>query len=114
MSCGGGEAETTASTSHSCTLYRRWIGDSRSHRTKAEIGAPRRSALNSGKLWTQYPARANASARSCEASTTPWPPLPAITISFIRTPHSRTGTVSSAGDVAIVLLRGRCRHPWRR
>ena len=93
MSCGGGgEAETTASTSHSCTLYRRWIGDSRSHRTKAEIGAPRRSALNSGKLWTQKPLRASASARSCEARTTPWPPLPAITISFIRTPDSGAGT----------------------
>ena len=50
------------------------------------MGAPRRSALNSGKLWTQKPARANVSARICEASTTPSPPRPTISISF--TPES--------------------------
>ena len=53
ISGAGGDGETTTSTSHSRTLYRRWIGASSSQRRKAEIGAPRRSALNSGKLCAQ-------------------------------------------------------------
>ena len=49
----GGAAATVTSTSHSRSLYRRWIGACSSQRKNAEIGAPRRSALNSGKLCTQ-------------------------------------------------------------
>ena len=75
------------------------------------MGAPRRSAVNSGKLCTKNPARAKVSARICDASTTPSPPRPASSISFMSTSVSaralRHGIRENAEGRSVVLTGAR-------